>query len=121
MKSSSLKEAFSREFSDSKIATEAIEDILSGLPKTKEQFKDLATSLKKENRKKHWLLILSSTHSQLAIYPILLAYLLGIELSLRQSEKRAGNAEELILNKFQSLKHSRLRVLSQSFRINDNS
>lgn len=116
-----LEEAFVAEFADSRIAFEAMQDIISGLPKTKDELRDLAYSLKSETRKKSWLLILSSTHSQLCIYPILLAYILGIDLSVRKSEKRAGNAEKLILDKFQVLRYSKLRVLDQSFRINGNS
>ena len=119
LKSSEFLQALALEMEDKLIAEQVRDDLLSGLSLTPAELENLIRALKQRQRKKNWLIILSATHSQQGIFPILLGYLLGLKLTVRKTKRRAGDVEQLILRQFENLKHNSIKTADHSFRIND--
>ena len=104
-----------KEFEDRLLASNVSEDLLFGFKDTDSVVRELSGGLVK----KRWLMIPSSTHSQVCFYPVVLSYLLGIELTVRKPSLSCTEAFDLFMNFFMELPYNSINLIDTDFRLDE--
>ena len=110
-----FKEALNQEFSSPKITDWAIQDLLEDQPNNEEWIQAINRACTSNTTSKKWLLIPPQTHSIALIYPLALATLLGIDISVRRRHKE-HRSDKVIYDFFKS-QGLNLSLVHDSFKI----
>lgn len=112
-----VKDALLKEYQSEKMVSLSISDFLKGFPQSKKELKEL---IKKNEAKKgeKWLLVLPNSHVFCLFYPCVLAFFLGISLTVRLSRSYPkGSIAELFIKEFKRIFNCSLGFLGPEMRI----
>lgn len=110
-----VHKALSREFGSDAAATAALEDLAFSAPGTVE---DWLAATKPRRTASHWLLILPENHSLVGLYPLAMAYVLGLKVTVRVPRRFEPKTSflQIFLDHLQELPDASLGTVDASFR-----
>lgn len=121
IKDDSSLDALTKELGSAAAARAALVDITKGMPKSDDDWRAAAQrSMGDEPVPKRWLFVLPESHSIVGLYPIALAYVIGLDVTVRVPKRLANDS---LLTKFidrvRRLPDARIATRPDDFKIVD--
>jgi hypothetical protein len=121
LKKQELIDLLNSEWSSSTLGLRAIEDLLVSMPSSAEQWYQTAraalgtTSV--ESVPQNWLIVLPRSHSVALFYPVVMGYLLGLNLFIRTTQSSDRSSEKFALKSLKSWPLNSLHLLDPVFKV----